>query len=415
MTTPLSTRWLWGLVVFSLVVVGGCGHVDEGACADFACSVGRCVSNAGLATCECGADDQAAGLDCTHAELMPKGDVGGTPSTATPLAVGGAHSGDFDSSQGIDVDVYSIVTESQHVYRFSCSGPGTATCAIRLLNSAGEQQADNMASGAALTFKVAPGRWFLEAKPGPSQPPAGAYSYRLEDVGIDDHGDTPATATVIQSDSTPVSVSALELGDVDVLLIHAIAGHGYILSCTTPADHFRGGVELRGTSEVAYDWTTVNMGIPTQVSFLAKSNADYLVSISGLTPGPGLSCQLRDVADDHGDSIATATPVSVGTPASFRMDTHGDQDFFAFSALAGHFYSMRGTEGTGVINAVLLDAASTPVAEGSVESGVFKPGVGMELTYLCKSSGTYYLRIWPLSQTTRDAPWKLIVEDQGLR
>ncbi|MBJ6765414.1 hypothetical protein JGU66_32075 [Myxococcaceae bacterium JPH2] len=409
MTTLLSTRWPWGLALFSLLLVGGCGRVDEGACAGMVCTVGKCVSDEGRATCECDAHAQAAGLDCTKAELVPKGDVGGTLDTAAPLAADGPHPGGFDSSQGPDVDVYSVVTEARHVYRFSCGGPAVGDCALRLLDASGAVKADNQYTGPGLTFKVAPGRWFVEAKAPFTLQPTGAYVYRLEDLGVDDHGDTDDTATEVQPASTNISVSALERGDVDVLAIHALAGHGYIFRCDTTNDHPNGAINLRGTSESAFDSTGLSIGRPAQVSVLAKSNAVFLVSISGLAPGHALSCRLLETTDDHANSAEGATPLTVGTPMAFRMDTHDDTDVFAFSALAGHIYSMRAVGGTGIVTGSLLSPEGALLTYGEM-GATAEAG----LTYEVASSGTHHIRVTPSNAAVGDTLWSLIVEDMGL-
>ncbi|MFY0577589.1 hypothetical protein ACN28S_27625 [Cystobacter fuscus] len=63
----------------------------------------------------------------------------------------------------------------------------------------------------------------------------GTYTYRLEDLGFDDHGDTPSEATPVTPSSTSVGALLHATTDVDVFSFEAAAGHVYELACNTSA------------------------------------------------------------------------------------------------------------------------------------------------------------------------------------
>jgi hypothetical protein len=97
-------------------------------------------------------------------------------------------------------------------------------------------------------------------------------------------------------------------------------------------------------------------------------------------------CQLRPHPDDHGDSFACATDLSIGTPASGAI-APGDRDVFAFALATAATVSMQSNGAAGTAGQ-LFDEAGTPVTTTS-GSGT---GSGFQLS-ASLPAGRYHLRV----------------------
>src|SRR5205823_5297331 len=117
-------------------------------------------------------------------------------------------------------------------------GLGLSSCAVRLMTAAGATLAPGVTGsspGSQLAaYKVATaGTVYAEVKAGYANY-AGPYTYTLEDLGPDDHGDTLATADAITFGTT--SQGNLETtSDLDVFTFTATANHIYRFSVTPQA------------------------------------------------------------------------------------------------------------------------------------------------------------------------------------
>ncbi len=96
--------------------------------------------------------------------------------------------------------------------------------------------------------------------------------------------------------------------------------------------------------------------------------------------------------DDHGDSAATATPITAGQTLNGSIETTGDNDYFSFTAQAGRIYSLavsRTTLSDAYVWLYAPDGTTTIISRDSPES----------IKYEFDQAGTYYFRVRHYSST----------------
>jgi hypothetical protein len=104
----------------------------------------------------------------------------------------------------------------------------------------------------------------------------GAYAVQVTDIGLDDHGDSPATATMIAPDGSQEG-SLQFRGDVDWLSIPTAEGHSYRVT-VTPLE-FTASARLvgpDGQTELGAQASSSPMAFP----FSATASAPYFVAVS---------------------------------------------------------------------------------------------------------------------------------------
>ncbi|NTX39425.1 hypothetical protein HUA78_33815 [Myxococcus sp. CA033] len=181
--------------------------------------------------------------------------------------------------------------------------------------------------------------------PGPveGQSPAGGAPslHQRAPLLLDDHGDISATATPVQASASPFTGTLEDSFDKDVFSFQAKAQHFYRFQCTFPSlrpgwQHDR--IDARNSpmrTEVV--WSPPGRGlyfkaVAQEVAYVRLSARTFAVS------GP-YSCQLVDLgADDHGDTLATATPWVPDTLATGVLELREDRDAFAIPLPRGAFY-----------------------------------------------------------------------------
>jgi hypothetical protein len=292
-----------------------------------------------------------------------------------------------------DVDVFTFRPTEGRIYRVTCGL--LSTCGLRLRGPDGAVLAErgtDWSSDHTLAWEATDVPLVsLEVAVTYS---TGTYSYLLEDVGTDDHGDLGSTATDLGTGT--VSVGAL-LGshkDVDVFAFAATAGHIYRVRCV-PGSLRDCGLKLRDPSgqEVAPPFESVVSGRHTIEVSGGWSNGvgTYTLHLENLGP------------DDHADTASGATVLTPGTPATAgRLETFDDVDVFVLSATAPRFYRLTCAPDHEVSGCKLRvrDATGTLVAESesypsTLSFGATRSGpMTVELTSgTSQRAGTYTLRL----------------------
>ncbi len=242
----------------------------------------------------------------------------------------------------LDRDVFAIDALAGHLYRLACTASAPGGWEVLLTDARGQELRRALAfgnlqgQGAATMDLEAPadGRLFAELVVTSGTGPD-SYTCRLEDLGLDDHGDTFPTATVL----TPGGASArgaLEVGgDSDVFTFSGVARHLYRFSLTGE----------NGLSTSCRRFTEDATGLHEARScgnLLFEVEADATVYVSVRAEGLGrYTYRLEDLGvDDHAGSAPTATPLAVGSPTSVRVVDFGDVDHLTFNASAWHLYRL---------------------------------------------------------------------------
>ena len=98
-------------------------------------------------------------------------------------------------------------------------------------------------------------------------------------------------------------------------------------------------------------------------------------------------------ADDHGDTAATATTVSVGEAVQSAINDEFDFDYFRFEAQEGRKYKTTVTNGEFLRFILYLPDGVSPVHYGDFSIGDELRGRSRVSEWIASRSGHYYLAV----------------------
>ncbi|MFP2895191.1 hypothetical protein [Corallococcus sp. 4LFB] len=197
-----------------------------------------------------------------------------------------------------------------------------------------------LTGGAVHTVEVT---WYSEY----SEAPVAPFSFRFVDMGPDDHGDLYATATPWTPSEQVLTGSGEHWGERDLLSFQTVAGNVYALECTFPTPYW----ELAILNSRGQDYgPTDNFATEeTQAATAFKSPGGVFYALiedqQDNTSTQPYTCVLKDMgAEDHGDTVETATVLAAGTASvQAKMETFTDKDVFSLGVVAGHSYRVSCT------------------------------------------------------------------------
>ena len=343
-------------------------------------------------------DAVMASFGCKVEDLGPE-DHGDTWATATPVSVGiGGGFGRLEVRG--DADVFSFTAAANHVYRFNCT-VSSSDCNVRFLSAGGTQV------GTGNTFEVGPtgATLFVQVTSSYSFGPGVSYSYSLEDLGLDDHGDSVFAATAITVGASPGSAVLESPQDKDTFSFTATANHIYRFSCSLVGGATGScGLKIFGPTGAVLattDTFSSSNGLTTLAWELPTTDT-YFVEVSLASYSTGFAhyaFSLVDLGvDDHGDDSASATPISVGSSGTGTLEFKGDVDAYAFAATGGHVYKFTCARGTVTECAFRLkDATGTVLTSVSGSSSTSTVSTSWEATadatlIVELGTGSYYDR-----------------------
>jgi hypothetical protein len=339
----------WSL---ALLWLAGCSGPSGDPCSTYQCSAGTCRVDNGLPRCVCGPED--LGRTCGS----QTGDGNDTRSTATAITPSSEeHAGTIEVLR--DVDFYSFPVTPGRTYRFTCIPETLGVCRVELDHSgnwhgvAGQEGHATVASALARETTGA-NVWYVsvssafarisEPTPGRDGGTAGltgTYRFRLEELGPDDHGDTPETATVLY----PAGEAGLGLveseADTDVFAFTAEAQKLYRFDCIGEALYVCNLSVLDAQGQVVPNVFAAGFKAPSAGTWYVKRSTEHG------RPGYYSYFFAPLGVDDHGDTAATATPIPFPASINGQLEISNDQDYFSFTGTAGHLFRMtrrpRGT------------------------------------------------------------------------
>lgn len=214
----------------------------------------------------------------------------------------------------------------------------------------------------------------------------GAYALILEEAGVDDHGDSVGAATPVSIGDTIPGV--LAPGDQDYFAF------------TVPADGFRLGVFTQGTTDAVgtlYDGNGSRLaddddsgeGANFHVIRTLDAGRYYVRVRGGYGREAGYYSLILEEAgpDDHGDTIATATSVSIGDTVPGVLEAR-DRDFFEFAVPTDDFRLGVFTLGDADTDGVLYDRSGSWIAHDH------SSGEGSNFHIIrALDAGTYYVEV----------------------
>lgn len=333
-------------------------------------------------------------------------DHGDTSAGSSPVSVGAPPaSGGFERPG--DVDVFSFQAEAGHIYVFTCNPGGGATdCFVSLSDGEGHVLAtdNNGGTGSIARECTQAGPWYFRL----SSSTTGSYTYQLEDLGPDDHGDDLASATPLTPSPTSNS-GRLELaGDVDVFSFNGTRDTTYAFSCTSSA--FTCALTLLDSNGVELLTHTASSA---KVTYKVKVAGTFHVKVRGAADATGAYVyKLENLGtDDHGNTLAEATPITPSDAATAALlEVNGDVDVFRFEAQAGHIYDFTCEAGGFDCNAELVNGSGTVLASDTTSATTAR------VRYEVGPAGSYYFRVRQGGAAFGAYTWKLVdlgVDDFG--
>ncbi|MBN8233434.1 hypothetical protein JYK02_38540 [Corallococcus macrosporus] len=329
---------------------------------------------------------------------MGPDDHGDLYATATPwtpseqvLTGSGEHWGERD--------LLSFQSVADNVYALECTFP-TPYWDLSILNFRGQRYGvtDNTTfeeTQAATAFKSPGGVFYASIKDQKDNTSTQPYTCVLKDMGKEDHGDSVQTATVLAAGTASVQAKFETFTDTDVFSLGVVSGHHYRVSCTID------GNKQCGVRTAAPGGEFVSpQGDRTRATFKASQSTHFVsVNTSPVVPTRWVegryTLQFEDLgADDHGDTLATATPLTGPTQAvSARILDPVDHDFFSFQATAGQRYQFacdwKDSPGQVQFHADFRDAQGNWVSYSREHVGA-----RWVQTFEAQGSGTYGIDLW---------------------
>ena len=315
--------------------------------------------------------------------------------TATTLTLNRPVSGTIDSAG--DVGYFSIVISTTTFVTIYTTGDDLEDTIGTLQNSAGTELAANddppgtSANHFLIRARLNPGTYYIRVMGFASD--TGNYSIQVDVDSVDDHSDIRFTATEIEL-STPVSGRIDPGGDADYFSLE-------ILEMDAPADVniFTTGDEL-DTAGRLIDSVGTEVDSDNQLGdedhFLISTRLNqgtYYIEVTGVDhDGTGdyvLHVDIDDVdVDDHGDTIETATTLTLDTSVSGTIDPADDADYFSLRIDTATDVNIFTTGDDLDTIGNLLRRTNTPI-QSDDQSGTgdnFLISVRLE-------QGTYYIRV----------------------
>ncbi|HEX2224524.1 MAG TPA: S-layer homology domain-containing protein [Thermoanaerobaculia bacterium] len=336
----------------------------------------------------------------------PADDHGNTLGTATAISLGQAATPGAIERPG-DVDVFSIpVVVGEPIFIETLGDDLRMSSTLVILDGNGTE----LTSGSHGEIEATT-RAFLEAPSSPlfaqvnhGRGGTGSYGIRARPV-VDDHGDIAANATAL-TPGVPV-IGEWTTGDVDFFSFQPPAGQIFV-------------VEIQGLFN-ATDLTFLLLGpgpslfrdgesiFAIEAQYFTLNNpptGTYFIQVHGFSSlhlqGAYRITLRGPIVDDHGNTLAQATPLTPDARVAGAHEFEGDADLFSFQAAAGEAYRM---------SVAPTGPGSDPEVSGLAPNGTPSPLVHVPQNDLVPVAGETGLHFARVSQTSLDriGPYELNV------
>jgi hypothetical protein len=253
------------------------------------------------------------------------------------------------------------------------------------MNASGTTLASKAGGVAAVAYKApTAGTLYVEVRSYSNY--VGSYSFKLEDVGLDDHGDAVTNATAITPGGPGATGNIESDGDVDVFSFNAVAGRIYRFTCSPSTTLSYCSARLLGAGSAQL---VTAQGTPAVLAYKAPTSGTLYAEVRAYSTGylGTYTWALEDLGvDDVGDTPGTATAISLGAPISAKHETALDEDWFSVTLNAGQSYQVLSST-TYLGLTVFASNGVTQLATAS-----YPP-----LAFSTSTAGTYYVRVKPYS------------------
>lgn len=303
-------------------------------------------------------------------------DHGDTAATATTLILDGGSGGSPATLElPSDVDVFSFSARGGRVYHFATTFLGGGAVAARVVDGSGQTLVSSTPNA---QFSLpADQTVFIEVR-SVSQWAGGNYQWEFSETGIDDHGNSAATASAAAL-ATDVPGTLDYPDDVDFFSFNLVAGKIYRVSRVLTSGSANTVMTLTGPG--GQPSSSVNGSSLTR---LAEVTGTWTVQLRATFSGTGAKStyviRVAEFPDDHANDPASATVMTASTPQSGVIQYLGDVDWFSFFVPSSRGYTLF-NDGADAVNVSGFDtngvqtlAPSTLVGGGGART--FFPNFG---------------------------------------
>lgn len=223
-------------------------------------------------------------------------------------------------------------------------------------------------------------------------------------------GESP-TETLL--DESPSGSDRLEAGDRKVYLFNATVGSFYRFRCTSTHVPWRLELVNPSGSTVASGGGGYNMAVEVLHKPLVNGRYSIIVTHPGGEPA---SCNYEFFSsrpDDHGDDLATATPLTLGATTAGQLDVPTDADAFLWTSEARRIYQV--TVGGRLLMAYLqVQDADTKRLLALVGSDPLSQTSDRTLFVSAPSAGSLLLQVYGTNSVLSGGDYTVRVEALGL-
>jgi hypothetical protein len=287
-----------------------------------------------------------------------------------------------------DIDWFKFHAEQGHTYHFAIgTDPGAVQTEDYLIYRADGSVAD-MTS---YPFQPeASGDYYFAVR----SDVAGAYDITMQELQ-DDYSANEAFPGQLQPGGSASGVIQFQF-DTDRFKINLDSGqiytfevHGDSALLSALSMSF-----IDASGHVARSFNAAGGDGVMRVSVVTSSAGEYALDLTSNSHWTGSNgnytiTSLPPVADDYGDTSATAAPLAIGTSLSGSMQWANDVDFFRLDLQAGVTYSITAqlTSGNnGALGSVLMDSAGNTIWNGYRSSAIS--------SFTPTSTGSYYFKTY---------------------
>lgn len=268
--------------------------------------------------------------------------AGDTPEEALPLALGTPHNGSIEL--GTDEDYFSFDTiAGDAYYSVSVTNKNIAgDMDVELLDAEGASvETLTAATGEEQKFvgKLDAGKKYYLHVTSADGVATGEYSLAVAAI-VDDGGDAVESATPVELNlKKDCKIEAT--GDVDFFKFTTLADENYyniILTNTSITDDI--SLELLDKDGSSVESITAEKGKNEQLFLkLAPNTQYYLSAAASNTEDTGeYSFKIDAVKDNAGDTLESATPLTLDAVMSGQFEMEGDEDYLKFTTLNSNCY-----------------------------------------------------------------------------
>jgi len=347
--------------------------------------------------------DASHDLDADHSavelssDFAATDDHGNDAGSATQITLNQSVAGDIEVSG--DSDWFEFTAQASFQYQIATTAGTLTDTVLRLIGTDGTTELDDDDDGGPGRLSLinwtatASATFYVEATGFEND--TGTYGVSVtESPPADDHGDDAGSATQLslgQSEPGDIEIS----GDVDWFKFTAQADYQYQLetSAGTLTDTVLRLIASDGTTELDSDDDS-GTGDLSLINWTAPSSGTYYAEVAGdgsLTGTYGVSVSESPPADDHGNDAGSATPIATNLSVAGNIGMSGDDDWFSFTAQAGHDYEIATAEVT-LDDTVLrlIDTDGTTQIDEDDDGGPSRLSL---INWNATSGGTYYVEV----------------------